>query len=66
MRQKHGNFEVELKEFGHSILSITSKERCVDEENHKDCGNAAVSRLRVNERFSPNDEDLLHLESMGL
>lgn len=66
VRQKHGNSEVELKEFGRSILSITSKERWADGENHKDYGNAAVSQLRVNKRLAANNEDLLHWESMGL
>lgn len=44
VRQTHGNFEVELKEFGHSILSVTSKERWTDEENHKDwkCSSESV------------------------
>lgn len=48
-RQKHGIFEVELKECGHSILSIMrAKEKWADEENLKDCGSAAVSQSRVN------------------
>lgn len=44
LRQKHGVFEVELKEFGHNILSIMSKEKWADEENHKDwkCSSESV------------------------